>query len=707
MPLRIFATHPTADTKLNIGKNLVELGDGAGQSSGPGDDLINSFVDTTIDMQDGSVTGGTVKLLGGTFSLPAGTVGQFRRLVLVYQSELNQLDVNFSAEAASVAALTNPGALFADLDADALVGWVDLECTDVAGKYKTAGSATAIVENKVGSDLRINRFGSGSGAGGKGDTSFKLQSITGSVAKVKKGKYKIANTSFLISGNVTEDKPADINVDLANILTTPAATTLYWLCIDLGQIVTSVAMSDTKQVLYPVYQDSEFKLLTQDYADINKDRYVPIGTVYAVNAAWDASVVVETIAYRPHEPLSSWIAYVDYKNDTHSTAGLKTVTHSWGVKPTNIFLEFYDNSSGLTTPLANQNYVTDITDADVDFNFGSLTFDSGDYVAIRLEYAPQIANALAVQTRRYESPWWAASPGASVAHGLSDKYDIASYVVLRRDKSTGDLSHEQGSNPVSRWDDDNIYFNWTPFDFATYDYKVITGSTSIPQLFQPAKKNKYEFTATGQLTTSTTSYPLDLEDEEEIVDIRGLQKIGGNWQPVSLVGVAYVEDVAGVFYLRGDIDSALTPSGTNPVRILVQGKSVIMNGALPADSANSGLMTAVEQSFGGPKYFESRVNFGYSTLDDTDDGYTASKGERIFADTSSAIFTINLPATPSFGDTVEIFDAKASFGSNILTIGRNGEKIQGAENDETMTQSGMMARFVYLDSANGWRVYNG
>lgn len=65
--------------------------------------------------------------------------------------------------------------------------------------------------------------------------------------------------------------------------------------------------------------------------------------------------------------------------------------------------------------------------------------------------------------------------------------------------------------------------------------------------------------------------------------------------------------------------------------------------------------------------------------------YTAVDGDYIFANSAGGAFTINLPATPDTGDTVIIKDC-GSAGTNNVTIGRNGETIQGVAADFVIDQ---------------------
>lgn len=85
-------------------------------------------------------------------------------------------------------------------------------------------------------------------------------------------------------------------------------------------------------------------------------------------------------------------------------------------------------------------------------------------------------------------------------------------------------------------------------------------------------------------------------------------------------------------------------------------------------------------------------------------GYTASKWEGIFADTTSSAFTLNLPATADVGDKVQIVDVAYMFGTNPLTVGRNGLKIMGLSEDMVVTTGGASFELVYSGSTYGWRI---
>jgi hypothetical protein len=89
----------------------------------------------------------------------------------------------------------------------------------------------------------------------------------------------------------------------------------------------------------------------------------------------------------------------------------------------------------------------------------------------------------------------------------------------------------------------------------------------------------------------------------------------------------------------------------------------------------------------------------------TADGSTATNataGQGYFIDTTSNTHTINLPSSPSIGDSIAIKDYAGTFATNNLTIGRNGNNIQGAANNSLITTNRASLTLVYIDSTKGW-----
>ena len=92
----------------------------------------------------------------------------------------------------------------------------------------------------------------------------------------------------------------------------------------------------------------------------------------------------------------------------------------------------------------------------------------------------------------------------------------------------------------------------------------------------------------------------------------------------------------------------------------------------------------------------------------TNTPYTAVHGDVVFGETSNGgggTITVNLPASPSAGDTVTIMDASLSggFASNKCTVGRNSSPIQGAASDLDLTTNNESVTFIYTNSTKGWQ----
>ena len=89
----------------------------------------------------------------------------------------------------------------------------------------------------------------------------------------------------------------------------------------------------------------------------------------------------------------------------------------------------------------------------------------------------------------------------------------------------------------------------------------------------------------------------------------------------------------------------------------------------------------------------------------TADGSTATTavaGRGYLIDTTSNAHTINLPASAIAGDTIAIKDYAGTFGTNNLTISRNGSNIQGVANDSQISTNRASVELIYVDSTKGW-----
>src|SRR6056300_514460 len=108
-------------------------------------------------------------------------------------------------------------------------------------------------------------------------------------------------------------------------------------------------------------------------------------------------------------------------------------------------------------------------------------------------------------------------------------------------------------------------------------------------------------------------------------------------------------------------------------------------------------------SLGGSVSFNNKfVDWQSVITADGSTGTTAVSGQGYFIDTTSAAHTITLPVSASRGDFIAIKDYAGTFGTNNLTIARNGHNIQGVANDSLITTNRASLVLVYVDSTKGW-----
>ena len=85
---------------------------------------------------------------------------------------------------------------------------------------------------------------------------------------------------------------------------------------------------------------------------------------------------------------------------------------------------------------------------------------------------------------------------------------------------------------------------------------------------------------------------------------------------------------------------------------------------------------------------------------------TMVAGRGYFINNTSAAGIVKLPTSASAGDTIAIKDYAGNFGTNSLTIQRNGHKIQGVTNDGLIKTNRASVVLVYVDATKGWLYSN-
>ena len=98
----------------------------------------------------------------------------------------------------------------------------------------------------------------------------------------------------------------------------------------------------------------------------------------------------------------------------------------------------------------------------------------------------------------------------------------------------------------------------------------------------------------------------------------------------------------------------------------------------------------------------SAISWDTTTIKTT--GFTATAGTGYFCNTTSASFTLTLPASPTAGDMIGIKDYLNTFDTNALTIGRNSKPIESETMDAVLQLEGDEALFVFVDDTVGWKI---
>jgi hypothetical protein len=84
--------------------------------------------------------------------------------------------------------------------------------------------------------------------------------------------------------------------------------------------------------------------------------------------------------------------------------------------------------------------------------------------------------------------------------------------------------------------------------------------------------------------------------------------------------------------------------------------------------------------------------------------YTAANNDGVQTNTTGGAFTVTLPSTPAVGNIVIVLDSLGVWGTNNLTIGRNGENIAGLAENLVCDINGATVTLVYTGATYGWNV---
>lgn len=166
------------------------------------------------------------------------------------------------------------------------------------------------------------------------------------------------------------------------------------------------------------------------------------------------------------------------------------------------------------------------------------------------------------------------------------------------------------------------------------------------------------------------------------------------------------------------VDADITPGTITPAKLAstldLSSKTVtlpntsVTNAMLAGSIANDKLANSSITINGAATALGGSVNassLAWQSVKTAD--FNAVAGEGYFVDTNSVgAVTATLPGSPSAGDTIAFKDYAGTFGTNSLTIARNGNNIQGVANNSEIKTNRASIVLVYIDATKGWLFTN-
>ncbi len=329
-------------------------------------------------------------------------------------------------------------------------------------------------------------------------------------------------------------------------------------------------------------------------------------------------------------------------------------------------IDAYGRATAGTNPTTISGYgiVDAYTIAEIDSLFGSTT-----------AAATSAANAATSATAASNSASSASSSASSASGSASSATASASAAAASFDSFDDRYLGAKASNPSVDNDGDQLIAGALYFNTVTNLMMVYTGAIwKVAASAVNGTSERQVYTATAGQTTFAIVYDVGFVDVYQNGSklTVGVDFAATNGTNIVLATGATVGDI---------------------IDIVAYGAFEVANAlALTGGTMSGDITFAVTQTFpnAGISYTRYTANV------------TVTDKQGVIADTTAGAFTVTLPATPSVGFQVVIADG-GDWGTNNLTVGRNGSTIEGVAEDLTLDIQGAAVTLIY--DGTTWEVY--
>jgi len=240
---------------------------------------------------------------------------------------------------------------------------------------------------------------------------------------------------------------------------------------------------------------------------------------------------------------------------------------------------------------------------------------------------------------------------------------------------------------------------------ANDDIKILSYvPADLSKVATPLRVQSFEFTADSGQTTFTglddNAQTLSYSANRVNVYLNGILMQQSDFAATNGTSVVLTEAAD-----SGDVLTVLKYTGNNigvdssTIFALIDEDYIINNGGGgTVDSA--GVFAIIDSD-----YIQARQTQAVTwTLVNGPGTVAVDSNSKNIVDVTGGAVTLTLPPGPSFGTEVRVIDGIGNASSNNITIGRNGERIMGADSDLIIDIDEAGVGLVYFNSLRGWRL---